>query len=415
MNPITIPLLILTIFAAPPCFADEQELSLSRDLEIAAIHHPDVNAQKARVDEAQSIKQSSPSLPPPTIFGSVMGSNGPLNSNGRMENSFGISQTIPFPTKLKSESKVRNYEASVAEANLQSENLKIRTEAKSAFFELYGARKKIALLEEKKIVFEEHNQRVRSTTLSDRIMQGHRIWVQTEIDLVSNDLIIAKEEEQVASGKLNVAMGNDPSLAISELEEPPLSELPNTSAGIQSSYPELHSLELSQGAAQASISQAKSLWFPDLSISYRNARRFDGVMPNYSEVTVGLTLPFLFFWETNGQVGSANARARETELKIVKTKNNLNMQFLEARVRANSLKEQYSNYETKILPQAEKRMRIAHGLVPSDMESLNEHRDAMDSVIKLKLSALNLRIEYEKAVSKLENLLSGSVSTQERL
>ncbi len=416
MKTFQIPALIIFTASFPNLtYANDQKLNLRRVLEIAEQHHPNISIQKALIDEAQAQKQSSPSLPPPTVFGSIMGSNGPLNSNGQMENSIGVSQTIPFPTKLTSEAKVKRIEASYAESKLQSETLNIRTEAKAAFFELYGTRKKISLLEEKKKIFEEHNRRLQSTILSDRIVQAHRIWVLTEIELINNEIIVAREDERVATGKLNVAMGNDPFTTILELEEPPLSESPKISAEIQSSHPDLRSLELSQNAAQSAITQAKSLWLPDLTISYRNAKRFDGLMPNYSEVTVGLTLPFLFFWQTNGQINSANARAREAEAKIEKTRNDLKMQLLESRERVTSLKEQLSNFETKIIPQAEKRMKIAHGLVPSDIESLNEHRDAMESVIKLKISALNLRINYEKAVAKLESLLAGNEFNKETL
>lgn len=386
--------------------ASDESLSLESALEIADQSHPSLVASQARARGSEAMSDSAPSLPPPTIFGSVMGSNGPFNSAGRMENSIGITQTIPFPTKLTSESKVRSLEADAARTSLEAERLKIRAEAKAAFYELYGARKAVDLLEDKKSIFEEHNKRVRATTLSDRIMQAHRIWIETELDLVENELVTAKEEVRIACGRLNVAMGRDPFLAVPPLQEPPLSELPTNPSNI-SAHPEIHSLELTKNAAEASISQAKSLWLPDLTVSYRNARRFDGLMPNYSEVTVGVTLPFLFFWETKGQVASANSKAEEAQATIRKEKNGLLMELFEAQTRAESLKEQLSNFDTKIIPQAERRMKIAHGLVPSDMESLNEHRDAMESVVKLKLAALKLRIDYEKSVARLERLAAG--------
>jgi cobalt-zinc-cadmium efflux system outer membrane protein len=388
-------------------YAEEAKLSLREAIKVAEGHHPDLNLQKARVDEANAQKQSAPSLPPPSLFFSAMGSNGPLNSDGRMENSFGLSQTIPFPTKLTAESKAKGYEVDAADAKLQAETLRIRAEVKATFFDLCGARKKIAFLEEKKVIYQEHSQRARSATLSDRIMQAHLVWVQTELELVNNELIVAREEERISNGKLNVALGSDPSIPIPELEDPPLSELPKSS-DLQSSNPELRALTFSRDSAQASLTQAKSLWLPDLSITYRNARRFDGLMPNYSEGTIGITLPFLFFWETSGQTAAANARVQEAEAKVEKTRNDLKMQLLEARAHAESLREQALNFENRIIPQAEKRMKIAHGLVPSDMESLNEHRDSMESVIKLKLAALNVRIDFEKTVAKLESLLAGN-------
>jgi|GEM_PF-5774122 len=385
--------------------ASDEPLTLDQALEIAEQNHPEISVSQAHVNSSESLSGSTPSIPPPMVFGSVMGSNGPLNSQGRMENSIGITQTIPFPTKLTSESKVRSLEARAARTSLDAERLKIRSDAKAAFFELYGARKAISLLKEKKSIFDEHNKRVRATTLSNRIMQAHQIWIQTELDLVENEIITAKEEERIAGAKLNVAMGRDPFQVVPPLQNPPVSELPPLSSNL-TAHPEIRSLEFTQSAADASIAQAKSLWLPDLTVSYRNARRLDGLMSNYSEVTVGVTLPFLFFWETKGQVAFASAKAQEAEATTQKAKNDLSMELFEAQARAESLKEQLSNYDTKIIPQAERRMKIAHGLVPSDMESLNEHRDAMESVVKLKLSALKIRINYEKSVARLERLIA---------
>ncbi|MBC7397611.1 MAG: hypothetical protein H7333_09225, partial [Bdellovibrionales bacterium] len=70
---------------------------------------------------------------------------------------------------------------------------------------------------------------------------------------------------------------------------------------------------------------------------------------------------------------------------------------------------QLLNFENRIIPQAEKRMRIAQGLVPSDMESLNEHRDAMDGVISLKLAALKSRVDYEKALALMDSLQTNKI------
>ena len=119
---------------------------------------------------------------------------------------------------------------------------------------------------------------------------------------------------------------------------------------------------------------------------------------------MGVTLPVLFFWQPASQVSEASARVEESEANLVKTKNELKLQLLESRARAESLHEQILNYEQNILPQAEKRMKIAHGLVPSDVESLTEHRDALESVINLKMAALMLRVDYEKAIARLESL-----------
>ena len=384
-------------------------MSLEQAIALAQAQHPDAQLRKARSTETIALKESSPNLPPLTLFGSVMGSNGPINSNGRMENSFGLSQTIPFPSKLSSESKVRKLEADSANVAISAEELRIEAQVKADFFNLFAAREKQVLLNQKAMIFEEHNRRVRATTLTDRIMQAHRIGIQTELDLVQNEIIVAQEEEKIAAGRFNLSMGIDPSTSVPKLLVPAISPLPNFELKFSDSHPQLNALELSQSAAQASVAQAKTLWLPDLSFTYRNARRFDGVMPNYSELTMGITLPFLFFWQASGQVSAASARAQMAGAQIQKVRNELSLELLEAKARVASTHAQLLNFENRIIPQAEKRMRIAQGLVPSDMESLNEHRDAMDGVISLKLAALKSRVDYEKALALMDSLQTNKI------
>ena len=329
-----------------------------------------------------------------------------------MENSIGVRQMIPFPTKLTAESKEKNLEARAADSRLEARILEITAEAKEVFFELYGIRKKIEFLEEKKKIFEDHYKRLRASALSDRIVQAHRLWVQTEIALIENDLIAAHESERVGQGKLNVVMGISPDQSIAQLEELPPSSLPKDQT-LSPSHPELQSAEYSKAAAEKALSGSRSLWLPDLSFQYRSARRFDGLMPNYSEVMVGVTLPFLFFWEAKGEVSAAHARAQAAANQVEKVRLDLQQDVLESRARAESLRAQLANYDTKIIPQAEKRSRIAHGLVPSDPESLMEHREAMESLVQLRLAEVSIRVDYEKSVAKLERLLARGTESKE--
>jgi outer membrane protein TolC len=394
------------------CGAAESSLQLSEVIQNTLDHNPELKTQRASVEADEAVQKSAPSIPPPTLFLGAMGTR-PLQSNGQMENSIGVSQTIPFPTKLTSESKEKRLEAEASEARLSAKTLELTASAKAAFYDLYGMRKKIELLEEKKTIFEDHSKRLRASALSDRIVQGHRVWVLTEIALIENDLIAAHEGEQISQGKLNVVMGNTPEKKLPELKDPPLSELPKTQE-LSGSHPEVRTLELKKNAAEAAVTGAKSLWLPDLSLQYRNARRFDGLMPNYSEVSVGVTLPFLFFWEPKGLASAASARAQAASFKVEKVRQDLKQDLLEARARAASLRARLLNYDNKILPQAGKRMTIAHGLVPSDMESLREHREAMESLVDLRLSELSIRVDYEKAIAKLESLLSTGDTAKEK-
>lgn len=384
-----------------------QKLSLSNVIELAAKNHPEIEVLKAKVSQTEARRQVGPSIPPPMVSLGTMGERGPFS--GVMENSIELSQTIPFPTKLTSESKERSLEQKAAEAQLEARLLSLRTEAKAAYLELYRAREQITLLEEKRLALENHAKRIRSATLSDRMAQAHVIRIQTEIELSQNEIAKARQTETVSQGTLNVVMATDPTTPVPNLEPPPLSDLPKTIESTTSvaQHPQLRALRSSTEAFEAGEDLAKSAWLPDFTIKYRYNRRYDGVMPNNSEVMLGVELPFLFFWQPQGRIAEARAQSEGARSQARQTENELKLKLLKTRSEAESFRTQLLNFSNQIIPQALRRMKLAHSASPTDMESLNEHRESMQSYVELKLAALNLRVDYEKAISELEALEGG--------
>ena len=59
----------------------------------------------------------------------------------------------------------------------------------------------------------------------------------------------------------------------------------------------------------------------------------------------------------------------------------------------------------KLIPRAEKRMRLVRNQAPRDMETLQDHREIMEAFPDLKLKSLALREQYEEAVSELEKYM----------
>lgn len=392
--------------------ATQQKLSLYSMIDLAAKNHPEIEALRAKLAQSEARRQVGPSVSPPMVSLGTMGSQGPFS--GLMENSIELSQTIPFPTKLTAESREKAAEQKAAEAQLEARLVSLRAEAKATYLELYRARERVGLLEEKKQTLENHSKRIRSVTLSDRMVQAHLIRIQTEIGLAQNEIEKARQSEKVSEGTFNVVLGRDPTTPVPALELPPLSELPRAVGSSDSiaRHPQLRALESATEASEAAVTRAKSTWLPDFTLKYRYNRRYDGVMPNNSEVMVGVELPFLFFWQPSGRVAEAQAKEQEVRSQARQVENELKLRLVKARSEAESLRAQLLTFSNQILPQAKKRMKVAHSVAPTDMESLTEHRESMESYVELQLAALDMRVNYEKAVSELEALVldAGSIN-----
>ena len=75
--------------------------------------------------------------------------------------------------------------------------------------------------------------------------------------------------------------------------------------------------------------------------------------------------------------------------------------------RATALKKQLDNINQRLLPRAEKRMKLVHNLAPRDMETLQDHRETMEAFPDLKLKALDLRTQYEITIAELQKYERG--------
>ena len=152
-------------------------------------------------------------------------------------------------------------------------------------------------------------------------------------------------------------------------------------------------------------SEARSSWFPDLNLRYRESGG-TAMNPRYNEVMLGVSLPFVFFWEPKALSDRASVERLEGEIEFNKEKRKIDSRKVTLLAKAESLRKQLDLLNEKLLPRAEKRMRLVHNLAPRDMETLQDHRETMEAFPDLKMKALDLRLQYEEVVAELQTYSS---------
>jgi len=354
---------------------------------------------KAETAAAAAAQEASRGLAiPPPMAGVTQ-----MKDQSGSANGFEISQTIPFPTKLTNDHSARKFEAKAQMAMKKSREKEILAEAKLLYFRLWQTQERIKLLQEKKSALEQHIKLATASARSDSFMKIHLIKTESDLDLLENELLQAEQENKEKLAQAAAFLNRDPKDFGLVIDEMPLSSLPKEEA-LSSPY-SLESKKLEVESLRARENAAKSEWLPDFNIRYREMGG-TGMTPRFSEVMVGASLPFLFFWEPQAQSGKAAAeRMRaEAQLGLEKRKTDSDQKTLFSK--AQSLKRQIEQLTDKILPRAEKRVRLVHNLAPRDLETLQEHREAMESLPELRLRTLELRAQYEEAVAELEKYTS---------
>jgi outer membrane protein TolC len=130
------------------------------------------------------------------------------------------------------------------------------------------------------------------------------------------------------------------------------------------------------------------------------------MMARNKEVMLSATLPFVYFWEPNASSKSARAETMKAKAMYDEEKLNITAKAAALTARAESLKQQLELINQKLIPRAEKRMKLIRNLAPRDMESLQEHREGMEVFPDLKIKALDLRLQYETAIATLLSYVS---------
>lgn len=353
-----------------------------------------VDAAEVDATEANSVGVA---LPAP------MGAITQMRDGTGQANGYEISQSIPFPTKLSSDRRVRQSEASARKSMSHAIRSSAIAKARLLYFGLWQGQERLSLLRERKNAIAQHIRLATAVARSDSLAKIHLLKSESDLDFLDNEITSA--EQMVRDRQLDIAevLNRNPTDFQPVAVEPPLATIPSREA--LKSPAQIESKKLDLLKLRALEAEAKSSWLPDLNLRYREMGG-TSMSPRASEVMIGLSLPFVFPWEPVAKSKKASAERLRGELQLGQETRKIESQKIGLTLKAESLKKQFIQIKEKILPRAEKRMRLVHNLAPRDMETLQDHREAMESFPDLKLKVLEIRSQYEEVVSELQSYTS---------
>ncbi len=380
----------LLIFS--PLIARTNELSLAEFISQVEKQNLDLKAEEARTQAADS-RSIGWNLPPP-MLGYIQ-----INERtGGEVSGFEVSQSLPFPSRLLHDSSARKLEAQAQKASQNALIMETRSRARLLYFSLWAAQERLELLKEKKRIISQHIKLARVGARSDSFAKIHILKSESDVDLLENEILIAEQELRNFQIEASEIINQTAADFRPKVSEPPLQELP-TAEDLRLPH-QLESSRLNLASLQAREREVQASWFPDLNLRYKEMGA-SSMAPRYNEWMVGISLPFAYFWEPRASSQSARAEKLQAENQYQSTKRKIEAEQATLRIKAQSLRRQIMNLKEKLLPRAEKRMRLAHNLVPRDMETLQDHRETMEAFPNLKLTALEYRIQYEQALAEL--------------
>lgn len=373
-----------------------QKLSLDEFLNLVRKESLDLAIESATVD-ASKYRASGIRIPPGMV-GVMQMQDGSDSGTG-----FEAFQEIPFPTKIAQEKKTRKLEYQSQKQISEIQKTMVMTKARLAYMEFWAATVKLNLLKEKVSWLHHHQELFRTTILSDNEAKVHLFGIESETDLVKNDVLDA---EATLVEKRNVLNNFSPSLQ--NVNIIPIEPVMGNQKFDETKSPLVTWKEKELELKKAKLNLAKQSYIPDLSVRFRS---FNGMEMSSvdRELMVGITVPFLYFWQSQAEVKGSHAEKIKSDAelqKMIVTAESMRSSLVK---KVAALRSQILNLKNTLIPRATQRVELMKNISPRTMQGLDEHKMVMSDYLDLKLKAVDLRVEYEKILQEILQLTGGAL------
>jgi outer membrane protein TolC len=379
-------LFIYTAAIAAPSLSSEEFVSL------AIKQNLDIRLAKAESREVSAIAKGI-RIPPPAVGISQMNMKGGQTAQG-----WQVSQTIPFPTKILSDFSARHHALSAQKQEELVAQQEIAAQAKFVYFLVWETQEQKSIVIDKKKVFKRHISIAKSVAQSDTFAKIYVLKAESELDRLENELEVISQAHQERLTMAAQILDKNPIDFTFKARDPGLTVMPIIS-NIEDT-PQIKAMNLHLKHYKSLEKVSKSEWLPDLTVSYS---QMDETMmfPENNQITLGVTLPFVYFWQAQALSDESAAQSLKAEINLNKTKRSIQAEKVNLEKAIQTFKNQISILNDKILPKALKRKRLFQNIAPRDLSSLQEHLDTYLSIPDIHLQILILKSKYEQAVSML--------------
>lgn len=323
--------------------------------------------------------------------------------SGKPMTTYGITQEIPFPTKLYLRAKIASKLAKMAYENYKTKEREIISQVKSAYAELSLIYKSIDVIKDQKNLLEQFSESATARYSTDTGTQADALRAQVELAKIDNELIMLEQKRLSAQAKINTLMNRDPK---EEMGLPSAEDAISFNYPLEKFYataqfynPELKAYRYGIERGKAAYDLSINEFMPNFVVRFRQMVGPDKTEKRMWAGMLGVTVPLWFF-----QKQAFGVKEMKAELDMLKAeyraKENMvlfNVRDAHARVEAN--KKVVELYETAFLPQADETVKA----------SLKGYSSGVTDFLTLLDSQRNLedfKIDHYKAILELRIALA---------
>lgn len=378
----------------------EQPLDLSHLVHQAMEHNPEIHAARQRWEAVRAVIPQVKTLPDPMLnlgYAKVLD----------REWTYGFSQELPFPGKLRLRGEVATREAERVGQEYLAVPLRVIARLKEAFYDLAFAHTSSEIVEKNKLLLVDFEQTAQARYAVGRGVQQDIFRAQTEISRLLARLATLEQRQESLRAELNRLLNRPPSDPLGRPQPIQVTPLRRSLSDLNSlvdAAPLLQAQLKGVERGDQSIALAKREYLPDFAVNV-NGIRNETERKNGYQVMLGIKVPLYYATKQRAAVREALA-GREAAVQDLQTvRQELLFRLKDNFVQAQRAEQLMTILRDAIIPQARLTLESAQaGYAVGKVDFLT----LLSSLLTLQENDLELRgemVEHEKALARIEEII----------
>ena len=390
--------------------SETKEITLEELLKAAAESNPEIKSSAQAAAASKAMIPAAGALPDPVVKFENMGNIIPPTlmrgdpSSGR---TYGIEQEIPFPGKRGLKESIAAVEAESQQWSHELVHLKVMSELKQAFFDLYLVHKSIEILLKNKELLQNFENIAESRYKVGQTSQQDVLKAQVEESKILDKLLVQGQKKRIAEAKINSLLYRPSETPVGTPAEFKKAEfgysLEELTQLAQANSPALKARESEIAGKQQGVELARKEFYPDFAVGFSFVERDEN--PTMYGLMMSAKLPLYFWRKQQPQLEAAQLNLSSVRNMRDNTSATVLYQVKEAYTTATTSEKLANLYGSAIVPQSNLALNSAIANYQVGKIDFLQLIDASMSLLEYQLKYYESMAEFHKALAQLEPLV----------
>ena len=395
--------------------ANAANLTLQNAIDIAVQSNKDLQATRYTVEQARA-RLLQAGLPPNPRLDLSKRSDLIFRNEGEYTASIGISQQFPIAGRIARQKDVARVDVALAVAEIKQAELKLASDAASAFYRVLALNRQI---ESRERLIDVDQKLVKGTRNRFKAAEVSELDVnaaQLDLQRLSQERALLQSQRTTQLAQLNQLLGRPTSQPL-ELDDalPTTDQLPSLADQQREALtlrPDLRFALLNADRARADQELARAQRWEDWTVGVgleQNRQVIDGGSPQRASRALGvnLSIPLPLVNRNQGRIAEASAAGDQAYARIEALKLGIGNEVASVYAETERLQQVITEYQRNMLPLSERNVRLAQQGYNQGLVSIVEVVQAQRQQGELNGAYLNTLDQYLQALARLRTA-SGS-------